>query len=245
MDSGFYAACTGLMARADALELMANNMANVNTAGYKAQLEFYRAFEAASGGHPLSPLNQAVNNYGVLGGAAIDLRTGELEKTGNDLDLALEGAGFFVIKTAQGIRYTRNGSFHTDSQGRLLTAAGDAVMGEEGPIELPGGSISISADGTISQDGAVVASLKLVTFKPGTSLAAEGNSYYRAPADAELAADDPRLAQGSLESANLNPVAGGVALIALERHAQLLQQALAIFHTTFNGTAAQELSRVT
>jgi flagellar basal-body rod protein FlgF/flagellar basal-body rod protein FlgG len=244
MDSGFYAACTGLLAKTDALELIANNMANLSTTGYKGQIEFYRSLEASMGGHRLSPLNQAVNNYGVLGGAAVDLKTGELQKTGNDLDLALEGSGFFVIKTPRGMRYTRNGSFHTDADGRLLTATGDQVMGEQDPIELPSGTITISSDGTISQQGAVVASLKIVTFKPGTSLVAEGDSYYQAPAESELPADDPRLSQGMLESSNLNPVVGAVSLITLQRHAQLLQQALAIFHTTFNGAAAQDLPRV-
>ena len=244
MDSGFYAACTGLLAKTDALELAANNMANLSTTGYKAQTEFYRSLTASLNDRRLSPLNEAVNDYGVLGGAALDLRKGEFEKTGNDLDLALQGSGFFAVKTPAGIRYTRNGSFHTDSSGRLLTSTGDPVMGDEGPIELPGGTVSISSDGTISQQGAPMAHFRLVTFKPGITLAPEGNSLYQAPLGSELPADDPQVTQGVLESSNLNAVVGAVNLITLQRHAQLLQQALTIFHTTFNGTAAQELPRV-
>ncbi len=244
MDSGFYAACTGLLAQTDALELTANNLSNLSTTGYKGQLQFYRSLEATMGKHHLSPLNQAVNDYGVLGGAAVDLKTGEFQKTGNNLDLAIEGSGFFVAKTPAGIRYTRNGSFHTDAAGRLLTATGDQVMGEQDPVELPSGTITISSDGTVSQQGAVVATLKLVTFKPGTSLTAEGNSYYQAPAGSEQPADDPRLSQGTLESSNMNPVAGAVSLITLQRHAQLLEQAVSIFHSVFNNAPAQDLSRV-
>jgi flagellar basal-body rod protein FlgF len=244
MDSGFYAACTGLLAQTDALELTANNMANLSTPGYKGQLTFYRSLQASMGKHKLTPLNQAVNNYGVLGGSVVDLKTGEFQKTGNDLDLAMEGSGFFTVKTPAGIRYTRNGNFHTDAAGRLLTATGDPVMGEQGPVALPSGPITISSDGTISQAGAVVATMKLVTFKPGTGLAAEGNSYYQAPAGSEQRADDPRLSQGTLESSNLNPVVGAVDLITLQRHAQLLQQALSIFHSVFNAAPAQDLSRV-
>ena len=244
MDSGFYAACTGLLAKTDALDLSASNIANLSTTGYKAQVEFYRSLEATMGNRRLSSLNQAVNNYGVLGGAAVDMKTGEFQKTGNDLDLAVEGSGFFVVQTPAGIRYTRNGNFHTDAAGRLLTATGDQVMGEQGPVELPGGPITISSDGTISQQGAVVAQLKLVTFKPGTSLSAEGNSYYQAPAGSEQPADDPRLSQGMLESSNLNPVVATVSLITLQRHAQLLEQALSIFHSVFNNAPAQDLSRV-
>jgi flagellar basal-body rod protein FlgF len=244
MDSGYYAACTGLLAKADALELAANNLANASTNGYKAQMEFYRSLTASLSGRRLSPLNQAVNDYGVLGGATLDLRTGELEKTGNELDLALEGAGFFVVQTPAGVRYTRNGSFHTNASGRLVTSSGDRVLGEEGPIDLPSGTISISSDGTISQQGAVVARLKIVTFAPGTSLVPEGNSLYQAPQGTPLTADDPRVAQGSLESSNLNPVAGAISLVALQRHAQLLEQALKVFHSTIDNAAVQDLPRV-
>jgi flagellar basal-body rod protein FlgF/flagellar basal-body rod protein FlgG len=244
MDSGFYAACTGLIAQTNALDLTAGNLANVSTPGYKAQLEFYSSLEASMGKHRLSSLNQAVNDYGVLGGAALDMKTGEFGKTGNDLDLALEGSGFFVVKTAAGLRYTRNGNFHTDADGHLLTATGDQVMGDQGPLELPGGEITFSSDGTISQQGAVVATMKLVTFRPGTSLAAEGNSYYSAPEKSDQPADDPRLSQGMLESSNMNAVSGAISLMTLQRHAQLLEQALSLFHTVFNNAPAQDLSRV-
>ncbi len=245
MDSGFYAACTGLLAQTDALEVTANNLSNLSTTGYKGQLEFYRSLEASMANHHLSPLNAAVNDYGVLGGSTVDLKNGEFQKTGNDLDLALEGSGFFVVKTPAGMRYTRNGSFHTDAAGRLLTATGDQVMGEQDPVELPSGAITVSADGTVSQQGAVVAQLKLVTFKPGTPLKAEGNSYYQAPDKSGQPADDPRLAQGTLESSNTDPVTGTVGLMTLQRHAQLLEQAVSIFHSVFNNAPGQDLSRVT
>ncbi len=244
MDSGFYAACTGLLAQTDALDLTAGNLANLNTTGYKGQLQFYRSLEASMGNHRLTSLNQAVNNYGVLGGAAVDLKTGEFQKTGNDLDLAMEGAGWFVVNTPAGARYTRDGSFHTDAAGRLLTTTGDTVMGEQGPVDLPGGPITVSSDGTVSQNGAVVATLKLVTFKDSTTLAPEGNSYYQAPAGSEQPAADPRLTQGSLESSNMNPISGTIGLMTLERHAQLLEQALSIFHSVFNNLPGQDLSRV-
>jgi len=244
MDSGFYAACTGLLAKTDALDLTASNVANLNTTGYKAQMEFYRSLEAHMGNQRLSALNQAVNDYGVLGGAAVDMKTGEFQKTGNDLDLAVQGSGFFVVQTAAGVRYTRNGNFHTDTAGHLLTATGDRVVGDQGPVELPGGTVTISSDGTISQQGAVVAQLKIVAFKAGTSLVPEGNSYYQAPAGSEQPADDPRLSQGMLESSNLNPIVATVGLITLQRHAQLLEQALSIFHSVFNNAPAQDLARV-
>jgi flagellar basal-body rod protein FlgF len=244
MDSGFYAACTGLISKTDALDLTASNIANLNTTGYKGQLEFYRSLEAQMGNRRLSPLNQAVNNYGVLGGAVLDMKAGEFQKTGNDLDLALKSSGFFVVQTPAGTRYTRNGNFHTDTAGRLLTATGDRVMGDQGPLELPGGTITISSDGTVSQQGVVVAQLKVVNFKPGTPLAPEGNSYYAAPPGSEQPADDPNISQGMLESSNLDPVAASIGLMTLQRQAQLLEQAMSIFHSVFNNAPAQDLSRV-
>jgi flagellar basal-body rod protein FlgF/flagellar basal-body rod protein FlgG len=245
MDSGFYAACTGLLAKTDALELTANNVANLSTTGYKGQMEFYRSVQAAMGKHRLSSLNQAVNDYGVLGGTALDMKTGEFEKTGNDLDLALQGEGFFVVKTPAGTRYTRNGTFHADANGNLLTANGDQVMGGQGPVQIPSGTVTFSSDGTISQNGAVVATMKLVTFKAGTALQVDGNSYFEAPAANEQPATDPRLSQGMLESSNQNPVESAVSLVALQRQAQLLEQAMGIFHSVFNSAPAQEIPRVT
>jgi len=244
MDSGYYAAFTGLLARTEALEVAANNMANLSTTGYRAQREFYRSLTAALNQNRLSPLNQAVNNYGVLGGTLVDLRTGALERTGNELDLAFEGSGFFAVQTRAGIRYTRNGNFRAGTDGRLVTAAGDVVLGEQGPVQIPSGPISVSSNGTISQKGGLVARLRLVDFAPGTLLTPEGNSLYSAPAGSERPAQDPRLRQGMLEGANLNPVAASVSLIALQRQAELLQRALSVFHTDFNRTAAEELPRV-
>ncbi len=125
-----------------------------------------------------------------------------------------------------------------------MTPTGDQVMGEQGPVQLPSGTITISSDGTVSQQGAVVAQLKLATFKPGTALAAEGNSYYQAPDKSELPADDPRVSQGTLESSNLDPVSATIGLITIQRQAQLMEQALSIFHSVFNSAPGQELSRV-
>jgi len=244
MDSGYYAAFAGLVAKTQALELVANNLANLNTNGYKGQREFYRSLAASLNSSGLSPLNRAVNDFGVLGGALVDLRTGTLERTGNDLDLALEGSGFFVAQTPGGTRYTRNGSFRLSAAGRLVTASGDPVLGEQGPISLPPGQVSISPDGTISVKGAVVGRLRVVDLTAGPELRPEGNTYFTAPAGSERPTVDPRVRQGALESSNLNPISEAVGLVALQRHAELLQRALAIFHTDFNRTAVEELPRV-
>jgi flagellar basal-body rod protein FlgF/flagellar basal-body rod protein FlgG len=248
MDSGYYAAFTGLLAGTQALELAANNLANISTTGYKAQREFYKSL-AASLADPnprqISPLNKAINNYGVLGGATVDVQAGTLERTGNDLDLAMEGSGFFVVQTKAGLRYTRNGNFRVDTEGQLVTAWGDPVMDDQNrPIDIPSGPVSVGPDGTISSQGAVVGNLQIVDFAPGTVLLPEGNSTYKAPAGAATPAADPRVRQRMLEASNVNPIAGTIGLIMIQRQTQLLQQALSIFHNEFDKSAAEDLPRV-
>jgi flagellar basal-body rod protein FlgF/flagellar basal-body rod protein FlgG len=247
VDSGFYASFTGLLAGTQALELAANNLANVSTTGYKAQREFYESLTASlgnAGRRPLSSLNQAINNYGVLGGATIDVQPGMLERTGNDLDVALQGSGFFVVQTKAGLRYTRNGNFRVDTNGQVLTAWGDPVMGDQGPLEIPSGSVSISSDGTISSQGGVVGRFQTVDFAPGTTLVPEGNSMYNAAKGSPTPAADPQVRQGMLEASNMSPITGTIGLIMIQRQTQLLQQALSIFHNEFNKSAAEDLPHV-
>ncbi len=121
MDSGYYAAMTGLVARTQALDTAAANLANAQTPGYRAEREFFRSVllgpDAAD-----SQLGQTVNNYGLLGGDRLSMAQGALQQTGNPLDLAIEGQGFFAVQTPNGTRYTRDGSFHRSQSGLLVTS---------------------------------------------------------------------------------------------------------------------------
>ena len=143
MDSGFYSSFTGFATRLDALEVVANNLANTNTPGYKAQLSFYRSMPAWLQQSLTTPLNQAVNQFGVLGGAQLDLSSSNLEKTDNPTDVALQGGGFFNIQTKACVRYTRDGNFQLNAKRQLVTAHGDLVLGDAGPIQIPSGQITI------------------------------------------------------------------------------------------------------
>jgi flagellar basal-body rod protein FlgF/flagellar basal-body rod protein FlgG len=169
-----------------------------------------------------------------------------LERTGNDLDVAMEGSGFFVIQTKSGLKFTRNGNFQVDTDGKVLTAWGDPVMDDQGrPLEIPSGPISISSDGTISSQGGVVGRFQTVDFAPGTALVPEGNSMYAAPKGTATPATDPQVRQGMLEASNMSPITGTIGLIMIQRQTQLLQQALSIFHNEFNKSAAEDLPHVT
>jgi len=244
MDSGFYAACAALMARSQALDLVANNLANTSTPGYRAQQNIFRSFLATASGHPGSSLNQAVNDFGISGGSQMDLTQGNLEHTGNDLDFAVQGPGFFEVKAASGPAFTRNGNFQVSAQGQLTTAQGDPVMGEKGAIRIVGGPVTVSPDGTISVSGAVAGKVKLVEFPSGTALESVGKTYYSAPARSGSPAKQSTIAQGSLESSNVNPVAGAVELVAVQRYAEMMQRALSMFHSEFNRIATEDLPKV-
>ena len=181
MDSGYYAAMTGLVARTQALDTAAANLANAQTPGYRAEREYFRSVMLGPDALD-SQLGRTVNNFGLLGGDRLDMAQGALTATGNPLDLAIEGEGFFQVQTARGLRYTRDGGFHRSQGGQLVTAAGEAVLSDAGkPIQLPPGDVTVGADGVVSVSGGVVAKVGVFTFPSSAQLTPEGANRYVAP----------------------------------------------------------------
>jgi flagellar basal-body rod protein FlgF/flagellar basal-body rod protein FlgG len=256
MNTGFYSSYAAFATRLDELEVVANNLANVNTNGFKSQRSFYGSFSAAltpEGPAPaMMTVSQAVHlaatQFGMLGGTRLDLSQGTLQATANDTDVALEGPGFFAVQTPNGVRYTRDGSFHLDKDRNLITQQGDKVLAAQPnqnlqPIQIPSGKITISPDGSISVDSTLVAKLRIDDFPPNTKLQPEGNSYLSAPGGAGKPAS-ATVRQGSLETSNSDAIRSTVALIDLERTSQMIEKALSIFHNEFNRAAVQDLPRV-
>jgi flagellar basal-body rod protein FlgF len=251
MDSGYYAACTGLAAQTQALELVANNLANLATTGYRGQQATFRSLLTGPGTAALNPLNAVINNFGLLSGSRVDLTPANLTATGNPLDLGISGNGMFVVQAGQQTLYTRNGSFHVAPNGELMTGDGATVLAEQSnllnppqPVNVPAGPVTVSADGTVSVNGAVVGKLRLAEFAPGTSLTAAGNSLYAAPANAELPAAATSVHQGMLESSNVSPMLSVVQLISVQRNTEMLQRALTLFDNQLNLAAVQDLPHV-
>jgi flagellar basal-body rod protein FlgF len=249
MDSGYYAVSAGLAAQTQALEVVAHNLANLGTNGYRGEQATFRSLLAArdwSGAIAVSrnPLNAAINDFGVLSGSRLDLTSGSLTSTGNPLDVAVEGQGFFTAQSAQGVVYTRDGSFHVTSTGQLVTSQGNPVLGEQGPVSLPNGAIAISSDGTISVDGAVVDKLRLAEFPPGTNLTALGNATYSAPAGSAVVAADSTVRQGMLEGSNVSATEGVVQLLTVQRSAEMLGRAFSALDGQLNQIAVQDLPKV-
>jgi flagellar basal-body rod protein FlgF len=243
VDSGYYAAFAGLLARSQALDLAAGNLANAGTAGYRAERDYFRS--AILGPEALqSQLNTTVNSFGVLGGSRLDLGQGALTPTGNPMDLAIEGEGFFAIQTKQGVRYTRDGEFERAQDGTLTTQGGEAVLdAKQQPIRIPAGETAVGADGAVSVNGAVAGKIALFSFA-SEALSAEGANRYVAAQGAQPAAASGAIRQGALEASNQDVIGGSLQLVLMQRQAEMMQKAVSIFSNDFDKTASEDLPRV-
>ncbi len=244
MDSGYYAAYAGYMARTQALDAAADNLANAQTVGYRAERENFRSalLDPLNGN---SQLGTTVNNYGVVHGDQLDMSQGALTATGNPLDLAIQGEGFFATQTPSGVRYTRNGGFHRSNTGVLVNGSGDPVLSTQNkPIVIPPGEVAVGDDGVLSVDGGAVAVVGVFQFPKGTQLTPEGTNRYRAPDKVKTTLASAQIHSHALEESNQDTITGSMKLILMQRQAETMQKALTIFHMDFNKTAAEELPRV-
>ena len=207
------------------IDALANNLANVNTSGFKQILT--RVAEVAPQGPLTGPGSRALNNSAGPARApvlqmyhALDNRPGSVQATGRDTDVAIIGQGYFEVQTEAGTAYTRHGSFLLDAEQRLTTPGGLSVMGERGPIDLRGKEFSIANDGAIMVDGKLTDHLKLVVFDDPSRLEHLGASLVMPPEDMESRSLDPAevvVAQGHLEGSNVNPINTLIAMIVAQR----------------------------
>jgi flagellar basal-body rod protein FlgF len=210
----------------ESLDLLANNIANASTGGYKADREFYSLYvgpEAADNEFP-STMPVIEKNY-------TDQSQGSLHHTGNALDVALQGSGFFAVNGPGGPLYTRNGNFRISSASQLTTADGYAVRDATGaPLTvLQGRGLDISADGTVTQDGNVIGKLDVVDFTSTAGLSKQGANYFRVTDPVlQPAASGASVEQGNLESSNSGPAESAVRLVNVMRQFEMLQKAVSI-----------------
>lgn len=250
MDSGLYAAYTGLLARTQALDTAANNLANAGTVGFRAQRDYFRGVLAGTADQtPASQVGDTINDFGVLGGNLIDQGQGAMTATGNPLDLALNGPGFFAIQTSQGVQYTRDGGFTRSDTGQLETMQGQPVLDSSGQsITIPTGAVSVGPDGSISvttaEGSAIAGKVGVFGFPPDAPLIALGTNRFAAPDGIQGAVVNTAIEQGTLEGANLDAVHGTMQLILVQRQAEMMQKALSVFNNDFDKTAAEDLGRV-
>ena len=238
MPGGVYSALSAMRIRLDDLDRIAADLANTETAGYKTERtsteEARRAFQTA--------LDAAIDV--TRGGGRTDFRPGTLTSTGRDLDVAIDGKGFFEIQTPAGLRYTRGGNFVRDTDGRLITADGFAVMGSAGEITLPVGPVTVMADGNLRVGQAIVAKLKVMDFANDSDITRETGTRFRAtegatPAEAAAA----RLNGGMLEHSNASVIDRMATMTEVMRSFEGLQKGISVLMNEIDGRAINELGR--
>lgn len=185
------------------MDIIANNLANVSTAGFKRETPMFEELLASVEADTGSMREVSfVRDWGVLR----DMTSGPLLQTGSAFDIAVEGNGMLVVRTAEGDRYTRDGHMKLDAQGQIVTANGDPLLGDGGPISVPAGvtDIKIASDGTVSTPAGVIGKFAVVSFPPG-ALNKEGKNLYSAEGTPEPA-QNTRILQGMIERSNVEPV---------------------------------------
>jgi flagellar basal body rod protein FlgG len=183
-------------------EVTANNLANVNSDGFKA--DRVSGHQLPGGSFPV-PVEK------------VDLEQGTFKETGRTLDLAIDGPGFLVVRTAQGDRLTRGGSLSIDSAGQLTDSHGNPVIGEQGPLVIQGGSLEVKSDGQLLVDGAAAGRLQLVEPEDASQLSKEGGGRFVVNGALHPATAATRLRQGAVEEPNLDPMLSMVDLVSIQR----------------------------
>ncbi|MCC6764852.1 MAG: flagellar hook basal-body protein [Deltaproteobacteria bacterium] len=215
MDAGIFSAMSGSLAAQTRLDALANNLANANTVGFKAERVLQRAERAGDVVPPPTAVPTPVTRDWV----ETDFGQGSINKSGNPLDVALAGEGFFVVKTERGDRLTRSGDFAIDAAGYLATSDGSRVQGTSGDISIPKGPVVFGADGSVRAGDQSVGQLRIVTVENPGKLVRESGTRFAAGdlALTDAARGSVQIVQGATESANLSPVEGLVAMIETVR----------------------------
>jgi flagellar basal-body rod protein FlgG len=231
MIRGIYTAGAGMRQKLVAMEVVANNLANINTAGFKRDDIFARLLDEHAA--PPDPLN--ADGSGLELRRFTDHTEGSLEQTNHPFHAALQGPGFFALDTPNGTRYTRNGRFTLSTDGTLVNEQGFAVQGINGNIRvqdaerLSAGDIAIGERGDVSQNGRVLGRLRIVNFEDLTQLNKEEDATFRTDAKEQQLDLDTHITsirQGFLEESNVDGIEEMVAMIELSRNFESNQRAL-------------------
>lgn len=211
------------------LDVMANNMANVSTPGFQGERITFRTMvsDRARNGGIEGPGQKT--SFVTDAETWRDTRPGPVERTGNPLDVALVGAGYFAVETEGGVRYTRAGSFRPDAEGRLTTSNGAVVQGEGGaPISIPQGETSLEIDGrgTIVGKSGPIGKLRVVGFEDEQALKKTGDSLLETEAEPIAVDGRTRVAQGMVEGSNVQSVVEVTQMIELMRRYQSASKVL-------------------
>ena len=218
MENAAFVGLSRQVALQRAMDVVAQNVANMSTTGYKAEQVRFR--EVLTTTDPTAKVGRQID-FVIDQGLVRDMKDGGLSRTGNTYDVAIAGEGYFTIQTPDGPRYTRNGNFTVDNNGRLVTNEGRPVLNtNDQPITIPAtaGDVVITGDGTISSANNAISKIKVVTFNAPQNLDRKSDSLYAGhDSDPARAIARPRIIQGTLETSNVQPVVEMTRMIQVQR----------------------------
>jgi flagellar basal body rod protein FlgG len=247
MDNLTIAAASGLRSRMESLDLLANNLANSATNGFKRDQEFYGVYSSADSDDPIN--GGASTTLPTIQKQWTDFSPGILQDTGNPMDVALSGSGnaFLAVKGPSGTLYTRAGNLQVLSTGELATTDGYALQsaGGGGIRVTSGKPLVISPDGTVQQGGQAIGQMQVVSFKSTNALKKMGAAYFQ-NTDAKntpVAATNVAVQQGKVEGSNVPVAEAAMRLVGVMRQFEMLQKAISVSNDMDTKTI-QDVARV-
>lgn len=244
MNSGLYSALSGNIAAMKRMDIISNNLANVNTPGFKKDKMLFESMLAGTVNPPAVPQGSTADPILQKENVYIDYAAGPIAQSGNPLDLAIDGDGFFVIQTPEGRAYTRQGNFRLGADGTLVTSEGYPVMGQNGPINVQGGTVEIDATGVVTVDGSPSGTISVVDFPRPYKLTKTSGARF-IPEDPQ-AVPQPAIAgisQGHLEGSNVETISEMVQMIETSRYFDACQRVIKGFDDMV-GKAVNEMGRL-
>ncbi len=247
MDPLLISAASGMRARMESLDMLANNLANATTGGYKSDREFYSAYVAAEADQAAADgVSPEADRQPVVEKRWTDFTQGNMRLTGNTLDIGLDGSGFLAVNGPSGLLYTRSGNLKLSSSGVLTTADGYPVRTVDGnPIQSQSKApLVIDEDGTVHQDDQTIGQLSVVDFADRNALDKRGlNYFFNSDPQAVTQTASATVRQGNLEESNVGSADAAGRLISVMRQFETLQKAISI-GADMNKSAVEEVARV-
>ncbi len=242
MDQISVLAAAGMQARMQSLDLVANNLANSSTGGFKTDGEFYTLFSSEAAGEDES----GPSSVPMIRRQWTDFTAGLLESTNNPLDFGISGKGFFVVQGDSGPVYTRNGNFRFSNSGALVTNEGYPLLQQNGQpfkanTSLP---LDVSRDGEISQNGNSIGRIKIVEFSDSSNLTKRGaNDFLNTTGQEPVDSTTTQVYQGKIEASNVSASHGAVRIVGLSRQFEMMQKAITLSND-MSKKAIEEVAKV-
>ena len=249
MIRGLYISSTGMITQTKKMDTVTNNLANVETKGYKSDKLLSRSFNdmlierindpaVVNVTQAIGPLNSGIHIDEVY----TSFEQGPIENTGNQTDLAILGDGFFVVDTPNGIRYTRAGNFIVDAEGYLSTNEGNRVLSQNGPIYIGSGKFTVTENGIVQTENNNYR-LRIAAFANNGTLRKEGsNLYYNYEGQPELQSN-AKISQGALEGSNVDIASSVIEMINISRNFESNQSIIKMLDSSLN-KAVNEIGKV-